>query len=281
MELHVLLAVLVAAVCHAAWNAMLKLDVEPIVAVSLISVGCGIVALPVLPFLPLPEPVSWPYVLASLALHLCYYLALAEAYRHGDLGQVYPIARGTAPLMTALGATALFGEILAPTAWAGIAVLSTGILILAFAGGRGLGRLDRRSVLFALLTSATISAYTLVDGQGARLSGSAIAYVAWLLLLDGIMMLAFGLWLRGGSFTLAARRNLTMTIAGGALSAIAYGTALWAMTLAPIALVAAARETSVLFATLIGILWLGEPVRYTRIAAVALAFTGVLLLRLA
>ena len=259
---------------------MLKLRVEPIVALSLISVACGIFSLPMLAIAGLPRDEAWGWIAASLALHLVYYWALAEAYRHGDLGQVYPIARGTAPLLTALGTTLIVGEPLAAPAWLGIVVLASGILLLSFTGGRGLGALDRRSVCFALLTAASISAYTLVDGLGARTAGSALSYIAWLLLLDGIMMLVLGLWLRGRTFLRAFRDDWGLVLAGGAMSTASYGIVIWAMTVAPIAMVAALRETSVLFAALIGVMVLGEPVRAVRVAAVALAFTGVMLMRL-
>jgi drug/metabolite transporter (DMT)-like permease len=280
MEWHIFLAVIAAAACHAGWNALLKLRVEPIVAIALISVACGLVALPLLPFSGIPRAEAWPYVLASLALHLVYYLALAEAYRHGDLGQVYPIARGSAPLLTAIGATAVAAEPLAPLAWCGVVVLAGGILLLSLAGGRSLGAIDRRSVGFALLTAASISAYTLVDGIGARLSDSAVPYIVWLLLLDGLMMLAFGVWLRGRAFVRIFGENWRLVLAGGVMSSVSYGIAIWAMTVAPIAMVAALRETSVLFAVLISVVWLGEPVRRARIAAVALALSGVVLMRL-
>ena len=279
MDTHVFLAVLAAAACHAGWNALLKLKVEPVVAISLISVACGLMVVPLLPFSGLPRAVAWPYIVASLALHFVYYIALAEAYRTGDLGQVYPIARGTAPLLTALGATIFSTEQLAPTAWGGIAVLASGIILLSVAGGRGLDGLDTRSVAFALLTAVSISAYTLIDGIGARLAGSPAPYIVWLFLLDGVMMLAFGLWHRRPKLIDGFKESWPLVLAGGLMSVAAYAIAIWAMTIAPIPLVAAVRETSVLFAALISVLWLREPVRLVRIAAVVLAFIGVVLLR--
>ena len=172
MDLFVFLAVLAAAACHAGWNALLKLNLEPIVATSLVAAASGLVAVPFALVVGLPSPAAWPYVLASVAIHIVYYLALAQAYRFGDLGQVYPIARGTAPLMTAILATVWLGEGLGAYGWAGVIVLAAGILLLAVRGGRALEQFDARSVGFALLTSLTITAYTLVDGIGARLSGS-------------------------------------------------------------------------------------------------------------
>ena len=164
MDLFVFLAVLAAAACHAGWNALLKLDLEPIVATSLVAVASGLIAVPFALVVGLPAAAAWPYVLASVAIHIVYYLALAQAYRHGDLGQVYPIARGTAPLMTAALATLWLGETLGPYGWAGVVVLAAGIVLLAVRGGRALQRSMPARSGFALLTSLTITAYTLVDG---------------------------------------------------------------------------------------------------------------------
>lgn len=280
MDPHVFLAVLAAAAFHAGWNALLKVRLEPMMAMSLISTACGIVALPFVPLVGLPLPAAWPYVLASLALHLIYYTALAEAYRAGDLGQVYPIARGTAPLMTALGATLWLGEGLGAAGWAGIVVLAAGILMLSLRGGRDLARFDGRSVGFALLTALSIAAYTLVDGAGARLAGSAAPYIVWLFVLDGVMMLAFGYWRAGASVVTEFRRAWSVVLLGGALSTAAYAIAIWAMTVAPIALVAALRETSVLFAALLAVVVLKEPVMATRLTAAVLVLCGLALIRL-
>jgi drug/metabolite transporter (DMT)-like permease len=166
MDLLVFIAVLAAAACHAGWNALLKLNLAPALSTTLVAIASGLVAVPFVLVAGLPEAAAWPYVVASVVIHVGYYVALAEAYRHGDLGQVYPIARGSAPLVTAILATALLGETLRPSGWAGVVVLAAGILLLAMRGGRSARRLDVRSVGFALLTSATIAAYTLVDGVG-------------------------------------------------------------------------------------------------------------------
>jgi len=240
------------------------------------------VVLPFVPIVGLPEPAAWPCILASLALHFVYYMALAEAYRSGDLGQVYPIARGSAPLMTALGATFWLGEGLALAGWFGILVLGSGILMLSLRGGRDLARFDGRSVGFALLTALSIAAYTLVDGAGARLAGSAAPYIVWLFVLEGVMMVAFGLWRAGGAKMVDAfQRARGVVVVGGVLSTAAYAIAIWAMTVAPIAVVAALRETSVLFAALLSTLLLREPLMWVRIAAALLVMAGAVLLRLA
>jgi drug/metabolite transporter (DMT)-like permease len=280
MDLFVFLAVLAAAAFHAGWNALLKLKLEPIVATSLVAAASGIVAVPFAAFVGLPNAASWPYVLASVAIHIVYYLALAQAYRFGDLGQVYPIARGSAPLMTAGLATLWLGETLGPYAWAGIIVLAAGILLLAVRGGRALERFDARSVGYALLTSLTITTYTLVDGIGARLADSALQYAVWLFLLSGGAMAVYGLVRIGPRLASDFAANWQLTVSGAALSTAAYAIAIWAMTVAPIALVAALRETSVLFAALFSMALLREPVLPARIAAACLVLAGVVLVRL-
>lgn len=280
MDPFVFIAVLVAAACHAGWNALLKFNVEPLIATTLVAAGSALVVAPFAFFAGLPDAAAWPYLLASVAVHIGYYLTLAEAYRHGDLGHVYPIARGTAPLLTALMATPILGESLGLFGWAGVIALTTGILLLAVRGGRQVRRFDARSVGFALLTSLTITAYTLVDGTGARIAGSAAAYTVWLFLLSGAAMSAYGL-MRVGPQRLIdhSKANWAIALGGAALSTAAYAIAIWAMTVAPIALVAALRESSVLFATLISTLLLREPWLAARIAAALLVLAGALLLR--
>lgn len=280
METYVFIAVLAAAACHAGWNALLKLDLEPIAATAVVAVASGLVALPLTVPAGLPDASAWPYLVASAIIHVGYFAALAEAYRGGDLGHVYPIARGSAPLLTATLASLLIGERLGGFGWAGVAVLAAGILLLAARGGRLGQRFNARSVGFALLTALTITAYTLVDGIGARLAGSAAAYTAWLFVLNGIAMAAWGCARLGPRLAVELGANWPLAFAGAALSTVAYGIAIWAMTVAPIALVAALRETSVLFATLLSTLLLREPWRAPRIAATLIVLTGALLLRL-
>lgn len=280
MDLLVFLAVLTAAAFHAGWNALLKLNVEPIIATSLVAAASGIVAAPFAAVVGMPSLESWPYVLASVAIHIVYYLALAQAYKFGDLGQVYPIARGSAPLMTAGLTTLWLGEVLGPYAWAGIVLLTGGILLLALRGGRALRRFDVRSVGFALLTSLTITTYTLVDGIGARVAGSALRYTVWLFLLSGGAMAAYGAVHVGKRLVGDFAANWKLTLSGAMLSTAAYGIAIWAMTVAPIALVAALRETSVLFAAIFSMALLREPVLPARIAAACLVLAGMVLVRL-
>jgi drug/metabolite transporter (DMT)-like permease len=280
MDLFVFVAVLAAAACHAGWNALLKLNLEPFVSTSLVAAASGLVALPVAILVGLPSAAAWPYILASVAIHIVYYLSLARAYRFGDLGQVYPIARGTAPLMTAAAASIWLGEELGPWGWAGIVILASGILVLAFAGGQRLKPFDHRSVGFAFLNALTITAYTLVDGLGARVSGAPLQYTAWMFFLCGASMGTYGAVRIGWRLADAFAAHWRLTLAGAALSTTAYGIAIWAMTVAPIALVAALRETSVLFAALLATVLLREPVLPTRIAAALLVLAGMVVLRL-
>jgi drug/metabolite transporter (DMT)-like permease len=279
VDAFVFTAVLAAAACHAGWNTLLKLKVEPVIATVLVAVASGVVVLPVLPLTPPPAAAAWPYVVASVIIHIVYFVMLAEAYRWGDLTQVYPLARGAAPLLTAGLASLWLNEGLGPAGWTGVIVLTAGILLLTFKGGRPLSAFAGRAVLFALATSLTITAYTLIDGVGARLAGSALGYAVWLFIGNGIAMLIYG-WLRVGAGLVGDfQRNWPMAMAGAALSTVAYAIAIWAMTVAPIALVAVLRETSVLFAALFGTLILREPMLLVRLLAAALVLAGALLLR--
>src|SRR5262245_13199044 len=168
MDSFVFAAVLFAALCHAGWNAAVKRGLDPLATTVVISIGAALVALAMLPVTGLPANAAWPWVAASVLVHLVYFAALIESYAAGDMGLVYPLARGSAPLLTATGAAVLIGERLSLPAWLGIAVLAAGVLLLSLRGSRDLAKLDRRAVGFALLTAATICVYTLVDGVGAR-----------------------------------------------------------------------------------------------------------------
>ena len=274
MEWYVFFAVLFGAACHAGWNAFLKIRLEPISAIM-----SALVVLPVIPFVGIPIAPAWPWIVASVIFHLGYFIGLTEAYRTGDMGQVYPIARGSAPLMTA-GATALLGEALKPGGWIGIAVLAAGVILMSMRGGRGLAELDRRAVGFALFTAVTITLYSLVDGYGARRSGNALGYTLVLFVGDGMMMAAFALIRRGPGVAYDMARHWLSGFVGGTLSLVSYGIAIWAMTVAPIAIVAALRETSVLFGALIAVVILKEPLRPIRIAAALLIVSGLALIRL-
>jgi drug/metabolite transporter (DMT)-like permease len=280
VDLHIFLAVLVAAFLHASWNLLVKLDLDRFLALLLISCAMGIMGVAMLAAFPWPSMASAPYVIASGVLHTGYNIFLARSYRTGDLSQVYPIARGTAPLLTFIGAWALAGESVACLGVLGILLLVSGIWLTARPGSRAL-KLDGMTLFFALGTSGFIAAYTLVDGFGARLSGSASAYAGMLFLLDGLFMIAVALLTRGPSAFVQILPSWKSGTLGAVLSAGAYWIVIWAMSLAPIAIVAALRETSILFVMLMSALVLKEKVTGVRLLGASMIVLGAVALRLA
>lgn len=280
MDSFVFAAVLFAAACHAGWNAAIKIGSDTVSATVLIAVGAGLIGIAVLPFVGLPLAAAWPWIAASVLVHLFYFIGLSEAYRVGDLGRVYPLARGSAPLMTAALSVPLVGEALGPAGWAGILALASGIFLIAAPATRTQARLDAHATGFALFTAITICAYSLVDGIGARLAGSAKAYAACLFIANGIVLAAYAAIRLRGKALAAMAPYWASGLAGGALQFISYAIVIWAMTVAPIALVAALRETSVLFGAALAVVLLKEPLRPTRIAAAVIIVSGLLLIRL-
>jgi drug/metabolite transporter (DMT)-like permease len=280
LENFVFLAVLFAALCHAGWNALIKVGLDPLSTTTLISIGSGAVALVLLPLVGVPAWAAWPWLIASVVIHLFYFASLIESYRTGDLGQVYPIARGSAPLMTATVTTLFVGEKLSLIGWGGIVALVAGVFLLSAHGGRDLVKIDRRAVGFALITAFTICTYSVVDGIGGRLAGDPNAYSLWLFVGIAIVMLPYALYRDGRDVIPAMQTYWRRGFAGGALQVLSYGIAIWAMTVAPIAIVATLRETSVLFGAVIAVIVLKEPLRAVRIAAALLIVCGLVLIRL-
>ncbi len=280
MELHIFLAVLVAALLHASWNLLVKLDLDRFLALLLISCVMGLMGVAMLFFFPWPKAESYPYFLASALLHTGYNIFLARSYRTGDLSQVYPIARGTAPLLTFIGAWGLAGETVTGLGALGILLLVSGIWLTARPGAKTI-RLDGLTLFFALGTSAFIAAYTLVDGFGARLSGSASAYAGVLFVLDGVFMVVAALVTRGPQAFVQVLPSWKSGVIGALLSAGAYWIVIWAMSLAPIAAVAALRETSILFVMLMSAYFLKEKVTGIRLLGATLIVIGAVALRLA
>lgn len=280
MELHVFLAVLAAAAMHAGWNAFLKLRIDPFLAMALVTALAGVIAIPGLVAFGFPKLEAWPWLLGSIVLHLCYYISLTEAYRRADMSQIYPIARGGAPLVTAFASVALIGERLSATQGLGIATLGCGVMLISLLGRRKGASFDLGALGFAGLTALTISGYTLVDGVGARTAGDPHAYSAALFVLDGFPLLLFALWRRGAAGLAPMRPYLLQGLAGGAMSLGSYWIAIWAMTVAPIPLVAAVRESSVLFGALIATLLLKEPMQWTRAGAAVLIVCALALMRI-
>lgn len=274
------LLVLAAAVMHASWNALIKAGNDKVVMQCLVMFFAGLPCLPVLLFVPLPAPASWPFLALSLAVHGVYYVTLINAYRFGALSQVYPIARGAAPLMIALGAWAFAGEAMSPLEWAGVIVASAGIMSLA-APGKLPREEELKAIGFALATSITIALYSLADGMGVRRAGESMSYILWLLSIDAFPVMVVGLWLRRGRVVESFRPHVKWAIVGGLLSALGYGIVIWAMGRAPLAQVSALRESSVILAAIIGTAVLGEPFGRRRILAALLVAAGNGLLHMA
>jgi drug/metabolite transporter (DMT)-like permease len=280
MSLTVFFAVIAAAAMHASWNALVKVRTDRFASISITALGMALVAVPVLPFVDVPHAAVWPWIVASVIIHVGYRLFLIMAYNAGDLAQTYPLARGAAPLMTAVGAIFLVHEIPGPIAILGILLLSGGTLLMSLRGGL-LGQLNGRAVGYALATSVFISGYTLVDGNGARLASTASSYAAWLFVCDGLCSMAIGFYYRGKKLLHVIAREWKTGLMAGALSAGSYWIAMWAMTRAPIASVAALRETSIVFAMIISVFVIGERMTAWRITAAACIVAGAIALRLA
>jgi drug/metabolite transporter (DMT)-like permease len=267
-------ALLVAALLHAVWNAMIRRDPDRNAAATAIAGGGAITAVVLLPFLTPMSPAAFPYVLATSCIHVVYFALVARAYRHGELSVAYPIMRGLAPLIVTCLAAFLV-EIPAPVVVTGIAVVAGGIVLL----GAGQLRGDGRVLAPAVANAFVIALYTLVDGLGARASEAPETYTAWILLGSGIATVFTQLIVRGKIVIEQMRLRTLSGLSGGAMSFAAYGIALWAMTIAPIGAVAAVRESSVLFATAIGAVVLRERFGWLRWVAAILVVAGLVMVK--
>ena len=279
MSVTVFCAVLLAALLHAVWNALVKGGADKHAAMCAVMVGHVPIGLAVLPFVPLPASPNLPWLLAGIALHFLYQVSLLRSYGSGDLTQVYPIARGSAPLIVA-GVSVIFLDVaLGPAELLAVAVIGAGILSMSLVRQRD-GLRNAGAARLALLTGCFIAAYSLVDGTGARLAGTALGFYAWLAILNGVL---FALYTAATSMPslrrAVASRNLL--VFGGGFSFLAYALVVWAFTQAPIALVTALRETSIVFALLIGVVFLKERMDLAKLIATMTTLFGAALLRLA
>ena len=282
----IVLAVLCGALLHASWNALIKSGKDKALDTALVHLLGALVALPFMWWVGPPPPASWPYIAASLVIHIGYYIALVGAYRNGDLGLTYPIMRGFAPLLVALASGAFIGESPSAAAWVGIVGITIGVALVGLAHpGEALHH--RKALAFAFTNAAIIALYTIVDGRGVRSSVTddfgALRYVLTLFVLDGI---AYPLlvWMRRSregrrEIVAYARRRWLVAAMGGSASIGSYAIALWAMTRAPIASVAALRETSVLFAAVLGTVLLKERFGVQRALGTSVIVAGVMALR--
>lgn len=274
MTLSVLGIVLTAAFLHALWNALVKASGDRAITLGLVAAGHCVPAILLLPMAPVPAMAALPYIVASTVIHWGYYYFLNTAYRFGDLSLIYPIARGTAPVMVALGAMVWADEGLPVLAWLGIVTVSAGIMILA-----AIRHADTRGIGAALVTSGIIAAYSIIDGIGIRVSGAPLGYVIWLFAAE-ILVVLFVCATRFQRLRALPGKALALGLLGGAISGLAYALALYAKTLAPIGIVSAIRETSVIFAALIGVYWMGEGPAKRRLIAASVVALGVILLTL-
>jgi drug/metabolite transporter (DMT)-like permease len=277
MDPIVLSLVLAAALLHATWNALVKSGGDPFVRLAVVNAVGGLCTLPLLFLVAPPAPPSWPYLIGSVVVHHAYYLALGYGYRFGDLSHVYPIARGIAPPLVAIAAWAVAGEGLGLLGLLAILIISGGIISLAFTHDGRLVAL--KPLAFGLITGLTIAAYTLFDGFGGRASSNVLGYIAWLFVISSVpfsIIVAYRYRDRLGPALASSWRPAAL---GGALSVIAYGLVIWAMTLTPMAAVSALRETSVIIAALIGTRVLREPFGTRRVLAASAVAVGVILLQ--
>ena len=289
----VVAAVLFGALLHASWNALVKSSTDKTLDTALIHLLGSVVTLPLVLLWGWPKPEAWPFIAASVTIHIAYYLLLTGAYKHGDLGLTYPLMRGTAPLLVALSSVAALGEYLSLAGWLGVLAMSAGVLLLGLPGRLVLAngdhdaaghQLRNKAIRFALANAVIIAIYTVIDAKGARASGNALQYIVTLFLLDGWPFAFIVLWQRGKAaqpyIRAYAKKRWPVALGGAVASLGSYGIALWAMTKAPVATVAALRETSVLFAALLGAWLLKEKFTQRRVLGTLTIVAGVMALRL-
>ena len=276
MDLHVLALVLLAAAAHAAWNAWLKDSADRLSSMAALAVGWLIVGCISVPIVGIPDVASWPYLLATTIVHSAYAMLLITAYKYAEFSLAYPVARGTGPLLVALAAPLFVSEHLEGPSFFAVTLIVIGVFLIGvFGNERSLG--GSRAILFSLATGVLIAAYTLIDGQGARAGSTPHAYAGWLFLLISIPIIALAMKTLRKDFRSLLAGHWKTGVPFGVLSAFAYWVIVWAMSVAPMALVAAARETSILFAAVVSWGVLGEKLRPLRWAGVVVTVVGLLL----
>jgi drug/metabolite transporter (DMT)-like permease len=264
------------------WNSLVKSASDKFLSSAIVALWCGVAAVVAALVLPRPADAAFPFIIASALIHIVYFILVGQLYRTADLSVAYPIMRGLAPLIAAIIALVTLGEMPPPIASLGVLALVTGVLAMG-ASGLAHGRIDRPTVIVALANSAVIAIYSVIDGQGARLSGAgsafAFAYNSWADALTALAYLPIILFLRGRASVVAFAVDWRRGLVGGLAAFFGYAIVIWAMTRAPIAAVAALRETSVVFAAIIGVVALGEPFHRQRAVAVLVILAGIILLR--
>lgn len=282
MTFSVTAAVLLAAVLHSAWNAIAKAIPDRLASSTMIALAYLVAGAVGATVLGVPAQQAWPFVVASAALQTCYLLLLTTSYKHGDFSKVYPLARGLAVLLVTAVSVSFLAEKLSLLQLTGVAVVAGSLLTLALARGQANAAASRKGTFFAVLTGASISAYTLVDGVGVRLSDAPLAYIAWLFLLQGLLIpvVCWRLARERRTFARRVAKYWKPGFAGGLVSMLAYGIVVWAQNQAPLALVSALRETSVLLAGVIGAVFFKERFSHLRLALTSVAVAGIVALQL-
>lgn len=278
MSYEVVVVILLAALLHAGWNALIKVQGDRLAVMATFSLFGSLFSFLLIPFVPAPASGSWPWLAVSIVLHTVYHLFLAVAYEHGDLGQVYPIARGSAPLLVALGAFVFAGESLSPVAVVGVLCLASGVMTLAFEKGQGLKE-NPKGIVFALLTGVMISSYTIIDGLGVRNAGTALGFGVWMSIGDGLLTCLAVYLLKRGRGVILSRRYMKIGMIGSVMQTGAYWIILWAIVTTPMAMVSALRETSVLFAAVISTFLLHEGFGVWRFVSAGLVTLGMIATR--
>jgi drug/metabolite transporter (DMT)-like permease len=278
MTPEITLIVLFAAMLNAGWNALIKVSGDRIAVMALVTLFGSVVSLLVLPFVAMPDPASWPWLAAAILIHTGYHFLLPVAYNYGDLGQVYPIARGSAPLLVTLGAAVFAGEVLSAIPLLGVVFLAVGVMSLTFDRRTGVKQ-NPRAVLFALGTGAFIASYTLVDGLGARHASSVLGFAVCLTIGDGLLTFLIALAWKAKAIKEVALSNMKPAILAGSMQVGAYWIAIWALAVAPLGMVSALRETGVLFAALISTFILKEGFGVWRFVSAGLIACGIGLTR--
>ena len=278
MSSSLVLIVLTAAFLHAFWNALVKGSGDKTIVLGLIALGHVVPGVAITVLAPLPGWDALPYIIASTLLHWGYYYFLNLAYQKGDLSLVYPITRGLAPVMVALGAQIWIGESLPVLAWLGILAVSAGVMVLS----QGIFKtaVPKTSIVAAAIVATIIASYSLVDGIGVRLSDSIMGYIGWLFTAEACVAL-FIFKTRWARLRMLTVKTCLLGFIGGILSATAYALVLYVKTEAPLGVVSALRETSVIFAALIGVIWFGEGPKTRRLLAGVIVGVGTVLIGLA
>ncbi len=278
MDTEIVALILLAAALHAGWNALIKINGDRVAVMAFVTLTGSLLSIFVLPFIDAPDPASWPLLFVTILIHTGYHFFLATAYDHGDLGQVYPIARGSAPILVTLGAILFAGEYINTIALVGVICLSVGVMALTCERDTG-ATIKPKAVFFALITGITIASYTLVDGLGVRQAGSILGFAVWLTIGDGILTFLIALMWKKREIWRVAKNNIPTGLAGGVMQVGAYWIIIYALAIAPMGMVSALRETSVLFAALISTFILKEGFTVWRFVSAGLITFGLILSR--